>query len=316
MKIIVTGGCGYTGTVLTQELIKLGHRVIVIDTQWFGNHLKRSNRLNIIKKDIRNLDDKIFDKVDTVVHLANIANDPSAILNPSLSWEINVLGTKKIVEQAIKKKVKHFIFASSGSVYGVKKEKKVTEDLSCVPISVYNKTKMISEKVLLSYSDKIKIHCIRPATVCGFSPRMRLDVSVNMFTYQALKNKRITVFGGKQIRPNINIKDLVKVYIHFIKNPKIESGNYNAGFENLKILDIANLVKQEIPCKIDIIKKNNDPRSYRQDSGKLLKTGFKPSSNVKKAILDIKNKYENNEIILDEKCNTVKWMKKIGLSRG
>ncbi len=316
MKIIVTGGCGYTGTVLTQELIKLGHHVIVIDTQWFGNHLKKSNRLNIIKKDIRNLDDKIFNKVDTVVHLANIANDPSAILNPNLSWEINVLGTKKIVEQAIKKKVKHFIFASSGSVYGVKKEKKVTEDLSCVPISVYNKTKMISEKVLLSYSNKIKIHCIRPATVCGFSPRMRLDVSVNMFTYQALKNKRITVFGGQQIRPNINIQDLVKVYVHFIKNPKIETGSYNAGFENLKILDIANLVKQKIPCKVNIVKKNNDPRSYRQDSGKLLRTGFKPSSSVKKAISDIKNRYENNKIIFDEKCNTVKWMKKIGLSRG
>jgi len=316
MKIIVTGGCGYTGTILTQELIKLGHHVIVIDTQWFGNHLKKNKKLNIIKKDIRSLDDKIFDKVDTVVHLANIANDPSAILNPDLSWDINVLGTKKIVEQAIKKKVKHFIFASSGSVYGVKKEKKVTEELSCVPISVYNKTKMISEKVLHSYSNKIKIHCIRPATVCGFSPRMRLDVSVNMFTYQALKNKKITVFGGKQIRPNINIKDLVNVYVHFIKNPKIKSGNYNAGFENLKILDIANLVKQKIPCKIDIIKKNNDPRSYRQDSGKLLKTGFKPTSSVKKAILDIKDKYENNEIILDEKCNTVKWMKKIGLSRG
>lgn len=316
MKIIVTGGCGYTGTVLTQELINLGHRVIVIDTQWFGNHLKRSNRLNIIKKDIRDLDDKIFNKVDTVVHLANIANDPSAILNPNLSWEINVLGTKKIAEQAIKKKVKHFIFASSGSVYGVKKENKVTEDLSCVPISVYNKTKMISEKVLHSYSDKIKIHCIRPATVCGFSPRMRLDVSVNMFTYQALKNKRITIFGGKQIRPNINIQDLVKVYIHFINNRKIKSGNYNAGFENLRILDIANLVKKIIPCKIDIIKKNNDPRSYRQDSGKLLSTGFRPSSSVEKAILEIKNKYENNKIILDEKCNTVKWMKKIGLDHG
>jgi len=137
-----------------------------------------------------------------------------------------------------------------------------------------------------------------------------------MFVYQALKNKRITIFGGKQIRPNINIQDLAKVYIHFINNRKIESGNYNAGFENLRILDIANLVKQKIPCKIDIIKKNNDPRSYRQDSEKLLKTGFNPSSSVENAILEIKNKYENNEIILDEKCNTVKWMKKIGLDHG
>ena len=116
MKIIVTGGCGYTGTVLTQELIKLGHHVIVIDTQWFGNHLKKSNKLNIIKKDIRNLDDKVFNKVDTVVHLANIANDPSAILNPNLSWEINVLGTKKIVEQAIKKKL-NILFLQAQEVF-------------------------------------------------------------------------------------------------------------------------------------------------------------------------------------------------------
>ncbi len=316
MKIIVTGGCGYTGTVLTEKLISQGHRVTVIDTQWFGNHLKTNKNLKIIKKDIRDITESIFEKIDAVVHLANIANDPSVELNPNLSWDVNVLATKKIVEFSIRKKVKQFIFASSGSVYGVKKEKKVTENLSCVPISVYNKTKMVAERILHSYTDKIKIHCIRPATVCGFSPRMRLDVSVNMFIYQALKNKKITVFGGKQIRPNININDLVNVYIHFLKNPKITSGDYNAGFENLKILEIAQLVQKYIPCKVSVIKENNDPRSYRQDSQKLLKTGFKLKHSVESAILDIKEKYENNQILMNEKCNTVKWMKKIGLGNG
>ncbi len=316
MKIIVTGGCGYTGTVLTEKLISQGHRVIVVDTQWFGNHLKTNKNLKIIKKDIRDISESVFEKIDAVVHLANIANDPSVELNPNLSWDVNVLATKKIVEFSIKKKVKQFIFASSGSVYGVKKEKKVTENLSCVPISVYNKTKMVAERILHSYTDEIKIHCIRPATVCGFSPRMRLDVSVNMFIYQALKNKKITVFGGKQIRPNININDLVNVYIHFLKNPKIASGDYNAGFENLKILEIAQLVQKHIPCNVSVIKENNDPRSYRQDSQKLLKTGFELKYSVESAILDIKEKYENNQILMNEKCNTVNWMKKIGLGNG
>ena len=251
-----------------------------------------------------------------MIHLANIANDPSVELNQSLSWEVNVLATNKIIELAIDEKVKHFIYASSGSVYGIKKEKKVTEDLACTPLSTYNKTKMIAERVLHSYSNKIRIHCIRPATVCGFSPRMRLDVSVNMFIYQALLNKVITVFGGQQIRPNINIKDLVNVYIHFVNNPKIKSGNYNAGFENLRIIDIAKLVQKSIPTKIKVIKKNNDPRSYRQNSDKLLKTGFKRKFGVKEAIIEIKDKYFNDKILINEKCNTVKWMKKIGLSNG
>ena len=146
--------------------------------------------------------------------------------------------------------VKQFIFASSGSVYGVKDEPNVTEDLSLVPISVYNKTKMVAERVFLSYADKMSVHCIRPATVCGLSPRMRLDVSVNMLSYQALKNGRITVFGGNQTRPNIHIKDIANVYRHFLGNPSIESGCYNAGFENISILDMAESVQKIIGADI------------------------------------------------------------------
>ncbi len=316
MKILVIGGCGYTGTILVEKLLELGHKVLVIDSQWFGNYLKRGKNLTIIKKDIRKFESKFLSGINTVVHLANIANDPGVELNPDLSWEVNVLATKKIIEYAIEKKVKHFIYASSGSVYGVKKEKKVTEDLTCNPISIYNKTKIIAERVLLSYSNKIKIHCIRPATVCGFSPRMRIDVSVNMFIYQALQKGKITVFGGSQIRPNININDLTNIYIHFINNPKIKTGNYNAGFENLKIIDIAKLVQKYIPCKIEVLKNFNDQRSYRQNSDKLIKTGFKRKYSVDDAIKDIKKRYLQNKLKIDEKCITVKWMKKIGLKNG
>ena len=172
MNILVTGGCGYTGTLLTNDLVELGHNVTVVDTQWFGNHLKKRKNLKIIKLDIRDHESIPLKKIDTVLHLANIANDPSVELNSKLSWEVNVLATQKLVENSIKNKVKHFIFASSGSVYGVKKEKKVTENLPLFPISTYNKTKMIAERILKSYENDIKVHCIRPATVCGFSPRM------------------------------------------------------------------------------------------------------------------------------------------------
>ena len=187
-----------------------------------------------------------FEGVDTVFHLANVANDPCSDLNSKLNWEVNALASMQLVEMAIKKKVRQFVFASSGSVYGVKEEPLVTEELSLVPISDYNKTKMISERVLLSYADKILISCIRPATVCGYSPRMRLDLSVNMLTMQALTNQKITVFGGNQTRPNIHIKDLVSVYLHTLANPEKMTGIFNAGFENLSIMEIAERVVA--PC--------------------------------------------------------------------
>jgi nucleoside-diphosphate-sugar epimerase len=312
MNILITGGCGYTGTILTNDLISLGHNITVIDTQWFGNFLVAEKNLKILKLDIREYDKIPLEKIDTVIHLANIANDPSVELNSKLSWEVNVLATQKLVENSIKNKVKHFIFASSGSVYGIKKEEKVTEELSLVPISTYNKTKMIAERVLQSYQDKIKIHCIRPATVCGFSPRMRLDVSVNMFAFQALKNKSMSIFGGNQIRPNIHIQDLVNVYKHFISKPNLPGGFYNAGFENLKIIEIAKEVAKIIPSKIEI-QSSNDPRSYRQDSSKLLSTGFKKMYSVRDAIKDIKEKFEEKKFTESDRCYTVKWMKTLNL---
>lgn len=312
MHVAVLGGLGYTGTYLTKQLISSGHKVTVIDTAWFGDYLDKNKNLKKIKLDIRNIKELSLKGVDKVVHLANIANDPSVDLNPNLSWEVNVLATKFIIEKCIKDKVKHFIYASSGSVYGLKKEKKVTEDLSLEPISTYNKTKMISERIIKSYGDEIKYHIIRPATVCGYSPRMRLDVSVNMFVYQAIKNKYIEVHGGKQIRPNIHIGDLCNTYMHFIKKDNLSSGIYNAGFDNLSILDIAKKVSDICNCKLKIKKKFNDQRSYRQNSDKLLATGFKKKYVIDDAIKDLSLRLKNKTFIPNEKCFTVNYMKKKG----
>ena len=312
MNILITGGCGYVGTVLTETLLSDGHKITVIDTQWFGNHLKQHPNLINIKGDIRNIESVNLEKIDTILHLANIANDPAVELNPTLSWEVNVLAAQQLADKAIRNGVKHFVYASSGSVYGVKDEPQVTEDLSLVPISVYNKTKMVAERVLLSYKDKMQVHCIRPATVCGMSPRMRLDVSVNMLTFQALKNKKITVFGGDQTRPNIHMKDMVRVYQHFLNNSNIESGCYNAGFENISILQIAEMVKSKLGAEI-IVSDSNDPRSYRQNSDKLLNTGFKQEYGVDYAINEIIDAYNDQKLVESDSCYTVKWMKNLNL---
>jgi nucleoside-diphosphate-sugar epimerase len=310
MKILITGGCGYVGSELIKVLLlKSRYKIINFDTQWFGNYLENNKNLLNIKKDIRNIPDKFFKNIDIVIHLANIANDPAVELNPILSWEVNVLTSMKLINQSIKQGVKKFIYASSGSVYGIKKEKKVSEDLELLPISTYNKTKMISERVLMSFKEKITINCIRPATVCGLSARMRFDLTVNLLTLQALKNKKITLFGGNQIRPNIHIKDMVRVYEFFI-NKNINSGFYNAGFENLKIKDIAQKIKNKIETNV-IKLKSNDLRSYRQDSTKLLNLGFKKKYSVEDAIDEIVNAYNSDKLKDHQNNYTVQWMKKL-----
>ena len=310
MKIFITGGCGYVGTVLTEALLKDNHEITILDTQWFGNFLHTHDNLKIIKGNVQDLNDISLRGFSCVIHLANIANDPGVELNQTLSWEVNTLASQQLIEKAIKDEVKQIIYASSGSVYGIKDEKDVTEDLSLVPISAYNKTKMVSERVLYSYKDSIKVHCIRPATVWGYSPRMRLDVSVNLLTMQALTKKKINVFGGNQTRPNINIHDMIGVYKHFLKNRDIESGFFNAGFENISILDIAKKVQKKIPSEI-IVTRSNDPRSYRQNSDKLLSTGFVQKYSVENAIDEIIEKF-NSETLTDKDIYyNIKMMKKV-----
>lgn len=291
-KILIIGGCGYLGTKLTDLLLSYNYDIVCYDAQWFGKNLK-NKKIKFIKDDIKNFKNYSFTNIKTAIHLANIANDVSVEIDPSYSWKVNVLYSKIIAEKLINDGVKKLIYLSSGSVYGVKKEKKVTEDLSLNPISTYNETKMIAERVFLSYKEKIKVLCIRPATICGLSRRLRLDLSVNQLTYHAYKKKLITVHGGQQIRPNIHINDISRAILFFIKKKKTQHQIYNIGFENLKILDIAKKIQSKIKCKIKI-EKTIDIRSYRLQSNRLLKEGFKPIFSVNDAINELIDFFTNN----------------------
>ncbi len=286
-KILIIGGAGYIGTELSNYLVKKGHNVDCYDTFWFGNFLNK--KIKKIKGDVRKLNHKIFKNKDIVINLAYLSNDPLCEINARDTWESGPLATYQMMEACVQHRVKKFIFASSGSIYGLKKEKKVTESLGLDPITDYNKSKMICEKVIQNYKNKLKTVILRPATVCGASNRLRLDVVLNLFCYQAYYKKKINILGGKQIRPLLHIKDMIRAYDFFIKNNM--TGTYNVGFENVNVRKIANNVKKIIPSKI-IIKKSNDPRSYRMNSDKLIKIGFRQMYNHIDAINDLKKMFD------------------------
>lgn len=308
MNILVTGACGYKGHILVPKLLARGYRVTAYDIQWFGNYLHPHENLVVIKGDIRNIDSVPLKGIDCIIHLSSIANDPCGDLNPKLTWEVSALATMQLADKAKRYGIKRFIYASSGSVYGIKDELDVTEDLELKPISEYNKTKMVAERVVLSYQDCMVVQIVRPATVCGYSPRMRLDVSVNLLTMQALSNGKITVFGGSQVRPNIHIDDITDAYLHLLDNPSA-AGIYNAGFENISILDIAKLVTKYLPVEIEVTT-SDDPRSYRINSDKIQSTGFKPRKTVENAICEIIEKFRKGELKNKEEFYNLKWMEK------
>lgn len=308
MHILVTGGCGYKGTVLIPKLLARGNKVRVIDTMWFGNFLPTHANLSVVQGDVRDIDRISLDDIDSIIHLSSVANDPCGDLDPKLTWEISALATMQLADKAVRAGVERFIYASSGSVYGIKDELQVTEDLELKPISEYNKTKMVAERVMLSYADKMAVQIVRPATVCGYSPRMRLDVSVNMLTMQALRNQKITVFGGGQVRPNIHIDDITDLYVFMLDHPE-HQGIYNAGFENLSIMEIAQRVVEYAPAEISVTE-SNDPRSYRVNSDKLLATGFRPKKTVEDAIREIARKYRSNELKDEDRYYNLKWMQR------
>ena len=299
MKIRILGGSGYIGAVLCNLLIYHGHKIKVIDAQWFGKNLINNKNLKIIKKDIRNLNVNDLKGYDAIIHLANIANDPSVLLKPELSWEVNVLSSMKICELAIAAKIKKIIFSSSGSVYGISKEKRVTEKTALKPISVYNKTKMIAERVFLSYSKYLNTTIIRPATVCGYSERQRLDVIVNILTNHAFFNKKIIIHGGEQLRPNIHIDDMSDSYIHVINNSKISDKEiFNVGDENHSVNKLANMVNEA--CPDAILKKEEvlDQRSYKISSEKIYnKLGFKTKKTIKNAIDDLVEAFTKKKLV-------------------
>ena len=307
MAILVTGGCGYTGTRLTQALLARTDRdVVVVDTTWFGNHLPPHPRLTVRVGDVRNTESIDLSGVDAIFHLAGIPNDPAVDLNRLLSWEVNVLATMRLVDRAARHGVRQFIFPSSGAVYGVRPETRITEDLELMPISEYNKTKMVAERVVLSYADRLTTTIIRPATVCGLSPRMRLDLTVNLLTMQALTKGQITVFGGAQVRPHIHIDDLVDLYL-FALEQRLE-GVYNAAFENLTVLEIAERVASQVSAEVHVRPDDADPRSYRLCSDRLCSTGFRPKKNVAAAIGELAQAFKDGTLVDRPDWHTVRWM--------
>tara|TARA_B100000989_G_scaffold115416_1_gene84868 strand:- start:114 stop:1052 length:939 start_codon:yes stop_codon:yes gene_type:complete len=306
-KIFITGGAGYVGSYLVPMLLKKNYNVTVFDTLWFGKNLNNHKNLKIIKGDIRDLKKLNLKGFDTVLHLAYISNDPCCDMTPRLNWEVGPLSSMKLIEKSIEHKVKNFIFSSSGSVYGVKKEKKVVENLKLEPISDYNKSKMVTERTLLSYGDKINLAIVRPATVCGFAKRLRLDLAVNILTFQAYSKKEMSVFGGKQKRPVIHIDDICRLYLFLIEK-KIK-GIFNANNGNYSIKNIAEQIQLKTGAKIKFLK-SNDPRSYNLSSEKIIKKGFKFNKKLDFMIDELLENFKSNNITDNIKYNNLKVMQK------
>ena len=300
-KILVTGGAGYVGGVLIPRLLDKGYAVTVYDTMYYGSdHLPTHPRLKMVQGDIRHTATlaREFPGTDVVLHLACISNDPSFELDSSLSESINYDCFEPMVIAAKRAGVKRFVYCSSSSVYGVSDKPEVTEDHPLVPVSLYNKFKGMCEPLLFKHQapDFVCV-TIRPATVCGYSPRMRLDLSVNILTNLAVNTGKITVFGGAQLRPNLHIKDMCAAYEMLIEAPseKIAGQTFNCGYQNLSIAEIArivrNVVLQEFPQKGDITietTESNDPRSYHINSDKIRRVlGFQPQHTIEDAVRDL-----------------------------
>ena len=307
-KILITGGGGYVGSLLVQELLKKNYKITVVDTFWFGNYLPKNKNLKILKKNILNLRNSDFKRIDCVIHLASIANDNAADIDQKFAWETSCLGTKIICDLAKNNNIKKFIYASSGSVYGIKKEKKVTENLSCEPVSVYNKSKMVAERIVLSYKEDFQTIIVRPSTLYGYSPRMRLDLTINILCYHAYKFNKVTIFGGKQWRPYLHIKDMVNFYLHCLKRKKMR-GTYNISQGNLTLDQTAEKIKLFMPkCKIAHTK-SNDIRSYRLNSDRAINSGFRFVTNINDEIQNLLKLLKDKKIKSRPNNYSINWLK-------
>jgi nucleoside-diphosphate-sugar epimerase len=305
--VLVTGGAGYVGAVLAPKLLNRGYRVKVLDLYLYGDDVFGASRrhpdLLEIKGDIRDRDllQREIPGSHAVIHLACISNDPSYELNPALGKSINYDAFLPLVDICKQAGVRRFIYASSSSVYGVKEEPEVTEDLSLEPLTDYSKYKALCEDYLMSAaSDDFIVTTLRPSTVCGYSPRLRLDLTVNILTNHALVNRVIKVFGGGQKRPNLHIEDMTDVYLFLLAQPeeKIQRKIYNVGYQNYRVAEIAELVRRTLGGDIDIVTTpTDDIRSYHVSSEKIRRElGFEPTHTIEKAVLDLQQAFEAGKI--------------------
>lgn len=330
--VLVTGGAGYKGCILVPKILAAGYAAVVYDLMLFGAEgLPSHPNLKVVKGDIRNIEDfsRALQGVDYVIHMACISNDPSFDLDPSLSRTINYECFEPLVVASKAAGVQRFIYVSSSSVYGVSDEPEVTEEHALVPLTDYNKYKGLCEPLLFKHqSSEFTCVTIRPATVCGYSPRMRFDLTVNILTNHAVNKGVITIFGGDQQRPNIHIDDVCELYVELLAMPaeKIAGEIFNAGYQNQTVNELAQIAKQIVeeefpekkPIRIERTS-SNDNRSYRITSRKIAeKLGWGPKRTIEDAVRDLcrafkARKFPGNTLTDDAFVN-VKTVKALSLS--
>ena len=327
-QVLVTGGAGYVGAVLVPKLLDAGHRVKVLDLFIFGKHVldpvADDPHLELVAGDLRDrhLLERHVPGCDAVIHLACVSNDPSFDLNPALGKSINYDAFLDLVDVAKNRGVRRFIFASSSSVYGIKKEPNVTEDLPLNPLTDYSKYKALCEQVLLENRRPGFVTLIlRPATVCGYSPRMRLDLTVNILTNHAIHNGLIKVFGGNQLRPNVHIEDVTDLYVQSLNWPDdvIDGQIFNVGYENRRVAEIASIVQRIAGDDVKVCTTpTNDHRSYHICSDKIRRAlGFEPKRSIEDAVHNVVDAFHARKIpnaMSENIYYNVKTMKELQLS--
>lgn len=326
-RVLVTGGAGYVGSYLVPKLLAAGYPVNVLDLYLYGEEvldaIRNNPYLREFRGDLRNpkIVDSALEGCVSVIHLACISNDPSFELNPTLGKSINYDAFRPLVQAAKRKGISRFIYASSSSVYGIKETPNVTEELPLEPITDYSKYKALCEAVLEEEREPgFATLILRPATVCGYSNRLRLDLTVNILTNHAINNGKIRVFGGSQRRPNIHIEDMTDLYIHSLNSPaeKIDGGIYNAGYENHQVMEIAEMVRGVVGSSVEIaVEPTNDLRSYHISSERIAdQLGFTPKHSIPQAILGLSDAFASGlvpEAMSADKYYNIKTMQSVGL---
>jgi nucleoside-diphosphate-sugar epimerase len=326
-RVLVTGGAGYVGSNLIPKLLDAGYEVVVLDLYIYGDaifaDLRSNPRLIEIKGDLRNSADvtRASAGCDAAIHLACISNDPSFDLDPGLGRSINYDCFRPLVKSCKDAGVRRFIYASSSSVYGIKQDMDVTEDLPLEPLTDYSKYKALCEEVLEAEREPGFVAVtLRPATVCGYAPRLRLDLTVNILTSLAINKGQITVFGGDQLRPNIHVDDMTDLYLRLLDAPdeQIDGKVWNAGYDNLKVRTIAEMVKTEVGREVDIVvTPSDDHRSYHVSSERIRRElGFNAERTVRDAIVGLKAAFNSGKIpnaMTDDRYYNIKRMQSVKL---